>query len=81
MHEGSDVHRWRAAHGNLIDETIPCSATLHTLTGTVKTSVIAVANPTISQRLLWTLYTTKGPRSGELVNALATRWTTPRSAT
>lgn len=49
VNQGSDVNEWAADHGDDIDYTIPLSA-LHTLTGTVKTSVIAAANSTISPR-------------------------------
>jgi hypothetical protein len=48
IYQGSDVTEWSAA-ADQIDHTIPLS-TLHTLTGTVKTSVIAAANATLSPK-------------------------------
>ncbi len=49
VNQGSDINEWAANHAEDIDYTIPLSA-LHTLTGTVKASVIAAANATISPR-------------------------------
>lgn len=49
LNEGADISEWRVAHTSAIDETIPLS-TLHTLTGSVKSAVIAAANATISPR-------------------------------
>ena len=49
VQEGADVCEWAASHPRLIDHTIPVSA-LHTLSGTVRTSIVAAANATLQPR-------------------------------